>query len=176
MYAQAAMSGMSALQLMATGENAQTKAAYNEAYAIAAQKSNIREAKHTAELNIAAIKQDKITSNTQIRMAQDQAEAMALVNAAAAGVEGGSVEDVLYETEKNEAFALNSANRKAEQATESQLAQIGSQASSLLAIQEPEISYVGELMSAFSSFELGDLEIGEALSSEGYSLPALWGS
>ena len=176
MYAQAAMSGMSALQLMGTGENAETKAAYNQAYAEAAHKAAIREAKHTAELNIAAIKQDKITSNTQISMAQDQAEARAIVSAAAAGVEGGSVDDVIYETKKNEAFALNSANRRAEQATESQLAQIGSQSSSLLAIQESEISYVGELMSAFSSFEMSDLDTGEALSSGDYSLPELWGS
>lgn len=174
MYMQAVQSGVSALELAFTGDNAQTRAAYNQAYQVAAQKAAIQEAKHAAELNVAAIEQDKVTSNTQIRMAQDQAEARAIVNAATAGVEGGSVEDVVYETEKNEAFAINSASRQSEQATESQLAIIGSQSSALLAVQEPEISYVGDLMQAFSSFEMSDLKTSEALSSEGYSLSALW--
>lgn len=171
---QAMQSGMSGLEIAFTGENAQTRAAYNQAYQAAAQRASILEAKHAAELNIAAIEQDKITSNTHIRMAQDQAEAMAIVSAATAGVEGGSADDVIYETKKNEAFALNNASRKSEQAKESQLAIVGSQSSALLAVQEPEISYAGELMQAFSSFELSDLETSEALDSEGYNLSALW--
>lgn len=172
-YMMAAQQGISSLELMATGENAQTRAAYNEAYNVAAKKAAIREARHTAQLNISAIEQDKITSNTRVRMAQDQAKAMAIVNAAAVGIEGGSFEDMIYETEKNEAFALSSMSKKAEQAQEGQLAAIGSQTSNLLSIQEPEISYTGELLAAFSSFELGDLEISEAISS-GEGLSQLW--
>ena len=172
MYVQAMQSGMSMAALAITGESAETKAAYNQAYQVAAQKASIQSAKQTAQLNVAAIAQDKITSNTQIQMAQDQAEALAIVNSSAAGIEGGSVEDVIYETEKNAAFATNSANQKADQATESQLNMIGSQSSALLAIEEPTISYAGELLEAFSSFELKDLKTHKAIAKDGIS--SLW--
>lgn len=166
LYAQAASSGMSSLQLMATGENAATKTAYNQAYAVAAQRSAIQNARHTAQLNISAIERDKILSNTAIQLKQNQAKAMILVNAAAAGVEGGSVNDTINETEKNESLAISMSNQRAEQAKESQLAAIGSQSSSLLAIQDTEISLVGEMMKAFSSFELEDLRVSEALNNK----------
>lgn len=142
-------------------------ASYNAAYAAAARRTAIAEAKHTAELNISAIQQDKITSNSNISMKQMQAEAATKVNAATAGVEGGSVNSVLYDTERNKAFALNAMNAQAEQAQNQQVAQIGSQQSALLSVTEPQSSLAnditGNLMDAFSSFEMKDLDIAEAL-------------
>jgi len=167
LYAQAVQTGMSSLQLAFTGDNAKTKVAYNEAYKTAQHKSNIMKAKQQAQFNIGAIEQDRVTTNTAIQMSQDQAEAHATVAAAVAGVGGGSVDDVIYDTERNEALALRSSNRQAEQQKESQLAQIGNQTSSLLAIEEPETSYVGELFKSFSAFELEDIRIGEALANRG---------
>jgi len=162
-YAQAAATGIQSIGLMISGDTA----TYNAVYAAEARKTAIAEAKHTAELNISAIEQDKITSNTAIRMRQDQAEAQAKLSAAVAGVEGGSVDAVIYDTERNEAFALNAANQQAEQAKEAQAAQVGSQQSALLSVTEPESSLseavTGGLMEAFSAFELSDLEIGAAM-------------
>lgn len=174
LYTQAMVSGMNAL----TGAQADQiyTSTYNQVYAQEAQKANIRNAMGVAQTNVAAIKADQILTNTQIRMNQDEAEARAIVNAAAAGVEGGSVDDIVYDTERNAAFATNAANQQAEQEVENQLAQIGSGTSALLAVDDDlqEISVVNDLMGAFSSFEMGDLEISDALSSEGYALSSLW--
>jgi hypothetical protein len=161
----AVQKGMSAAQIMLMGDNAGTKAAYNAAYQVAAQRSAIQEAKHTAALNISAVKQDKVLSDASIQLNQDQAAAMALVQAAAAGVEGGSVEDTIYETERTEAMALAANRKKAEQQEEQYLATIGSQTSALLTIEDPEYSSLGsmfnlgaEMFNATQEYDDGQLE------------------
>ncbi|QDP58702.1 MAG: hypothetical protein Tp125SUR00d2C35697761_37 [Prokaryotic dsDNA virus sp.] len=161
-YATAVTSGIEALAGIKADQAYDQ--AYNVTYAAEAQRANIRNAMHAAELNVTAVRQDKVLTNTMIGMKQDEAEAAAKVAAATAGVEGGSVDDIIYETEKNESLAINSANRRAEQSIESQLAQIGSGMSSLLAVNDdlPEISYIDNLLGAVSSFELDDARIGEA--------------
>lgn len=166
LYAQAAQQGMSTLQLLGTGSNAATKAAYNESYQKTAQKFNLAQAKHTSQLNISATKQDKILTDTTIQMQQDQAQALAKVSAAASGVEGGSVDDIIYDTEKNEALALASNAKQSEANIEQHLASIYSNQSSLLAVQDDEISMMGNLVESFGSFEMGDLEIMEAFWNE----------
>lgn len=173
-YAQAVVSGVQALA--GTEADRVYDQTYNQVYANEAKKASIRNAMHTAQLNLSAIEQDRILTNTQIKMNQDQAEAMATVAAATAGVEGGSVDDIMYETHKNEALAINNANRKAEQASESQLASIGSQMSSLLAVNDslPEISYVDNLLGAFSSFEMNDLKTAEAFASGDFKMPEMF--
>lgn len=161
-YATAVTSGIDALAgISADKAYDQT---YNQTYAAEAQKANIRNAMHAAELNITAVRKDKVLTNTMIGLQQDQAEAAAKVAAATAGVEGGSVDDIIYETERNEAMAINNANRRSGQAIESQLAQIGTGMSSLLAVNDdlPDISYVDNLLGAFSSLSLDDARIGEA--------------
>lgn len=163
-YAQAVQSGMQGMELFATGSNAGTVAAYNTAYAEAAAKANILSVRQTLQKNIAAVQQDKVTSNTAIQMKQDQAEAWAKVNAATAGVQGGSVDDAIYDTKKNEAFALQASQRNADQQVTSMGTQIGNQTSQLQSVQNTEISYAGDLLQAFSSFEKSDLDIAEALS------------
>ena len=166
LYAQAVQSGMGAAQLLATGENAQTKAAYNAAYAAKAAEYAAAGRKNAAEKNIAAIKQDKILTNVSIQMKQDQAEAFAKVNAAASGSSGQSVDDVIYGTERNEAHAIASANKKASQGIESELARINNAQASLLSIEQPTVSTTGELMKAFSSVDINDIRTGAALLSE----------
>ncbi len=166
LYMQSVQSGMSSLQLLATGSNAATKASYNEAYKVAASRFNMAAAKQTAQLNISAIEQDKVMSNTQIRINQNQAEANVIVQAAAAGVEGGTIDDIVYDSKKNEALAVASSNKQAENAKESQLAQIHGQQSALLSIDEPEVDFVGNLLSSLGSFELGDLDIADAFAKQ----------
>ncbi len=163
-YAQAMQSGMTSLELFATGENAATTAAYNQAYSEAAQKANILAARQTLQQNMAAVKQDSITSNTAIQLKQNQAEAWAKVSAATAGVEGSSVDAAIYETKKNEAFALQSSQREADQQIANLGTQIGNQTSNVQSVQNTEVSMVGDLLQAFSSFELSDLDIAEAFS------------
>lgn len=163
-YAQAVQTGVTSLELLATGSSAATRAAYNTAYAEAAQRANIISVRQTLQKNMAAVQQDKVTSNTSIQMKQDQAEAWAKVSAATAGVEGGSVEDALYETEKNEAFALQASQRNADQQMANLGTQIGNQASNLASVQNTEESLFGDLLTAFSSFESSDLDITEAFS------------
>lgn len=161
-YGQAVQSGMTSIELLATGSSAATTAAYNQAYAEANQRSNILNARQALQQNMSAVQQDKVTSNTMIQMKQDQAEAWAKVNAATAGVEGGSVEDSIYETKKNESFALQASQRNADQQMASMGTQIGNQTSQFQSVQNTEISYAGELLQAFSSFEKSDLDIAEA--------------
>ena len=164
-YAQAVVSGISAL----SGHEADAAydQAYNQVYANEAKRASICNAMHSAQLNLSAVEQDKVLTNSAIRMQQNQAEAAATVAAATAGVEGGSVDDILYETKRNEAMAINNANRKAEQQSANLIANIGSQMGSLLAVQDnlPQISAVDDLLGAMSSFQMSDLEIGEAMSS-----------
>lgn len=163
-YAQAVQTGVTSLEILATGSSAATRAAYNTAYAEAAQRANILSVRQTLQKNMAAVQQDKVTSNTSIQMKQDQAEAWAKVSAATAGVEGGSVEDALYETEKNEAFALQASQRNTDQQMANLGTQIGNQTSNLASVQNTEESLFGDLLTAFSSFESSDLDITEAFS------------
>ncbi len=166
LYAQAAQQGMSTLQLLGTGSNAATKAAYNEQYQTTTQRFNLAQAKHTAQLNITATKQDKILTDTAIQMQQDQAQALAKVSAAASGVEGGSVDDVIYDTEKNEALALQRNKRNSEMNIEQHLASVYSGQSALLSVQDSEVDMFGDLIKSFSQFEMGDLKIAEAFANK----------
>tara|TARA_R110002020_G_scaffold39742_3_gene117749 strand:- start:5021 stop:5551 length:531 start_codon:yes stop_codon:yes gene_type:complete len=172
-YAQAVMSGMGALEVLATGGNAQTRAAYdesyNETYSAVASRHAAGRAKVAAEKNISGIKQDRILTNTMLGMKQAEAEASARVSAAASGVTGGSVDQVIYETHKNESHRVAENMRQSEQAIESEKSKVDSSQRALLSVNPVygEVSYVGDLLSAFSSFELGDLEIAEALANRG---------
>ena len=161
-YAQAISSGIQALA--GTEADRVYDATYNQVYATEAQKANIRNAMHSANLNMTAVEQDRILTNTSIQMKQDQAEAHATVAAATAGVEGGSVDDILYETEKNEALALSTAHQSAKQQKANLSTAIGTQMNSLLSVSDslPKISYVDNLLGALSSFELSDLEVADA--------------
>lgn len=66
------------------------------------------------ENQIASVKTDQILAVANVALNQDAAEAQAKVNAAAAGVSGGSVEQVIYETNKDAAFAVGNINAQAD--------------------------------------------------------------
>jgi len=136
--------------------------AYNNAYSQAVQRYNAREALHDAELNIAAIEQDKVTSNTNIQIQQSQAEAQAKVNAAVAGVTGQSVDDSIYNTKANAAFARRAVEDKSTQALQSESASVFTNASDARAVQDTEYSFGGELMQEFANFEYSDIKLTEA--------------
>lgn len=163
LFGAAMQSGMSSLQLLATGSNAQTDAMYNAQYAATIARVNAANHKVAAEGKIAAVKQDKILSNTNIQMQQSQAEAYARVNAAAAGTAGTSVEDSIYATENNAARQVGGVNQRAEQQIENAKAQVYTAESAMNSVVEPEASYAGDLMSAFSNVTLDDIRTGVAM-------------
>ena len=66
------------------------------------------------EDQISNVRQEQILSVANVQLNQDAAEAQAKVNAAAAGVSGGSVEQVIYETNKDAAFAVGNINAQAD--------------------------------------------------------------
>jgi hypothetical protein len=173
-YAQSVVSGIGALEALATGGNAQTRAAYdnayNETYNAIAQRNAAGRAKVNAEKNISSIRQDKILTDTALGMRQDAAEAAARVSAAVSGSTGGSTDQVIYETHKNESMRIAENRRASEQAIEGQLASVNSTQRTLLAVEPSinKVSFAGDLMRAFSSFEMGDLKTSEALSTKLY--------
>lgn len=86
-------------------KNAQAaEATYNQKMQRWAQATQAREAMHSEQLNIANIKAQRILSDMEIEANQRKAEAQAKVQAAAAGVSGGAVQQVVYTTEANESF------------------------------------------------------------------------
>tara|TARA_R110002020_G_scaffold131052_4_gene293049 strand:- start:1727 stop:2260 length:534 start_codon:yes stop_codon:yes gene_type:complete len=124
MYAQAITQGIGAIHVATGGDNAGTIQAYNEAYSAQAQRYATLDAKNAAENNISAINQDKILSNVQIQMNQQEAEAAAQVSAAVAGVEGSSVDAGMYQIGANASMQVAQAEAKADQLTEQQLANV----------------------------------------------------
>jgi len=164
-YAQAVQSGLSAAQLAFTGDNAATTAAYNQSFAEQSQRLAAAASKNTAEKNIAAIKQDTILTNVQLQMNQDQAEAFAKVNAAASGVKGQSVDDVVYQSETNEVYAVARNKRQSSQRIDSELARVNSAQSNLMSVTNSSPSVMGDLLSAFSSLERSDFKISESSNS-----------
>jgi len=79
--------------------------AYNTAYQrvsqVAAAKRNMESMFHAEEINFNAVKADRLMVKTQLQMKRDDALALGKVNAAAAGVDGGSVEQSQYQHEVN---------------------------------------------------------------------------
>tara|TARA_R110002020_G_scaffold203513_6_gene407220 strand:+ start:263 stop:871 length:609 start_codon:yes stop_codon:yes gene_type:complete len=162
-YGQAMVSGVSAAQLAFTGDNAITRAAYdqtyNEVYNVQMRKFHAAKAMTQIRSNISAVKQDKILMDVEIQMRQAVSAAQMKVEAAAAGVEGMSVDQTIAQTEINASRATAANRRRAEQETENLSAGIGQHMSALLA--EPNIQEQGGIweaaMKAASSISLNDV-------------------
>lgn len=77
-----------------------------------------------ATKNISAARRDKVLTNMAIEMKQAEAEANAKVNAAAAGTEGNSVEDVENQTKVNASNAKAAAERERKNEEAGYIAQI----------------------------------------------------
>lgn len=122
---------------------AMSKQAYSAEYSRVANMEAGKEALAKAQANIAAVKQDKILTDINIQMNQDAAEAQALVSAAAAGVEGGSVEAVALDTEINEVMAKQANAKAEEQGVQNALSAIGSASATMLS--NDEVAQVGQV-------------------------------
>lgn len=143
--------------------------AYNEAYKRETAMANVNAANYAMQQNISAVEQDRITSIKNIERKQNQAEAWAKVNAAAAGVQGGSVQDTIIDTEKNAAFATAAANKQADQQSKQYVAQIGRRGP--LALERAELrdvhfedsnDIVNGIMNVISNVSRSDIAIAEA--------------
>ncbi len=172
MYMQAVQSGVQFASLAAGVESAETIAAYNAEYQSVSSKMAASRARSAAERNISAVNQDRITSNTKIKQAQDEAEANAKVSAALAGAKGASVEAVVQQTEVTEAHALSASNKAAEQQIENLSANVYNSSMQMQAnVEVPETTIAGSLLNAASSIELSDAQISEAFFNESPSQP-----
>jgi len=162
LFQQAVASSMTAAEGVFTGETDASRAAFTTSYNKEAQRLAALRGGQQALSNLAAIKQDRILTNTQINMAQQQAEAEAVISAAVAGVEGQSVLDIIDQTQKSEVYQKHAAAARAEQESEQQLAAIGNQRASLLSIRDDKISMFGQQLQAFSSLDRQDVKNFEA--------------
>ena len=112
-------------QLIASSRT-EDAAAYNAQYQVEVGRHNALSKRDALQANLAAVQQDKVLTNLNIKLNQAQAEANATVAAAAAGVQGQSVDAVVYETKKSEAQRVAENNRATEQQSEQLSAQAGS--------------------------------------------------
>lgn len=108
MYIAAAQ--MAASAMSGTEADAVFTATYNKQMNI----FNAGQQVNALEDQIANTRQEQLLAVTNVQLNQDAAEAQAKVNAAAAGVSGGSVEQVIYETNKDAAFAVGNINEQAD--------------------------------------------------------------
>jgi len=146
----AAITGVADLMTGASADAAY-EAAYGQFYSAFAGMHNAANQRTAAEANISAIQQDRINTNVVIAMKQDQAEAQAKVSAAVSGVEGQSVNDVLYQTEVNSSVAQSNNRKNAEQQIENQLATVYQSTSTMLALDNPQVSSPSIAMSLANS-------------------------
>ena len=137
LYMQAVSSGIEAISLATGGDNAATIAAYNESYNAQYRRYAALDTKNTAESNISAISQDKILSNLNIQMNQQQAKAAAQVSAAVAGVSGSSIDAGMYQIDANASMQVARVDAQAEQLTEQQLAIVGGAQTNLNSVPKP---------------------------------------
>jgi hypothetical protein len=100
------------------------------------------------EDQISTVKQEQILSVANVQLNQDAAEAQAKVNAAAAGVSGGSVEQVIYETNKDAAFAVGNINAQADADSNALSKQVQSASLGLASAQSTrvEVPSLGEAL------------------------------
>jgi hypothetical protein len=162
----AVQSGIQFASGLAGVESAETVARYNSEFQSYSSKLAASRVRTNASRNINAVNQDRILSNVKVAQQQDEAEAAIRVQAAASGVNGGSVEAALYQTEANESFAIAGNKRKAEQSKETLRTEVFNATMNMQSnIQHREPSIVGNLLNAASKIDVNDLQIGEALAS-----------
>ena len=160
-YQMAVQQGISSAQLALTGSNAVTKAAYNRAYSAQAQRISARERRNAAERNISAIKSDKLMSNMNLQLNLNQAQAAARLNAVFAGVEGQSVDDVIFETETAAERRKAQLERQTENAIDGQLNDVNSSYLDQVGVTEQKTDPVAMLLRNLSAIDREDVKIME---------------
>ena len=104
------------------------------------------------QLNLLGLVQEKISSDTHIRMLQDDAEARVRVSAAHAGVEGGSVESAVEQTGFNESMRLGENRRNFENNREKYIQQAEQLRYDVSSIPKPkELVHESPWLAALSS-------------------------
>lgn len=155
-YAQAMQMGVQAL---ATYADLEGSAAYATAYNNTAARLKASSAKNVAERNISAIRQDKILTNTKIKLQATQAEAMHKVQNAVSGNEGQSADTVIGEVHKTASQMQQANEKQSRQQEESLLADVNNSQGALLSIRDSKESFASGLLSMFSAFEFSDLKL-----------------
>lgn len=111
-------------------------ATYNKQMAI----FNAGQQVNSLEAQIANVKQEQVLGVANVELNQAAAEAQAKVNAAAAGVSGGSVEQVIYETNKDAAHAVGNINAQADASINTLSTQVQSASLGLSSAQSTPIN------------------------------------
>ena len=147
-----AAAGMAASLISGAEADAVYDATYNKSMKVFNAGQNV----NAVETQMANIKKEQILGVANVALNQDAAEAQAKVNAAAAGVSGGSVEQVIYETNKDAAFAVGNINAQADADTQAlfndaQSASLGLASANSIDIDVPNM---GERM-VTNTLELG---------------------
>lgn len=163
-YAMAAQQGTTTAVGILTGtDSPATIAAYNASYQAKAKQFAMLDARHAAELNLSSVKADKILTDRNIQLKQNQAEAAARSQAAWAGVGGQTLDDIVFETQSSEARQLARSAKQSAARTEGVLHDVNSATAGFMAIQTPpEPDALAALLTAFSSTTLDDLKDGKA--------------
>jgi hypothetical protein len=150
-YASAIRSGVQTISLMLGGESAQTRGAYNQAYANESKRMAAGAALSAAQRNINSVNQNKILSHIDLQMKQDQAEATVKVSAAAAGVEGTNVDNAVYTTKANEAYAFSRAEATADAEIEAYASKAHTASMQASSVQGQEIDYFGDAINGLAN-------------------------
>lgn len=133
------MMGMAMLPFKIAAENAKrAEALYEKDMQKGAALLASTRALNDEQRSIVALEQNRILSNTAIDANQRRAAAQAKVQAAVAGVEGGTVDQVLFETEKNQALATADVDTQTEQGIAQSLENVDAVGYSLATQTMPE--------------------------------------
>tara|TARA_R110000737_G_scaffold38035_6_gene57891 strand:+ start:1744 stop:2253 length:510 start_codon:yes stop_codon:yes gene_type:complete len=135
MSAYIAAAKMAASTLSGEAADAVFAATYNKQISI----FNAGQQVNALEDQLSTVKQEQVLSVANVQLNQDAAEAQAKVNAAAAGVSGGSVEQVIYETNKDAAFAVGNINAQADADTNALSKQVQSASLGLASAQSTKV-------------------------------------
>ena len=169
MYQQAMVQGASAMQLAITGDNAGTRAAYdqsfNDNYATEMNRFNAAKARHAIQGNMAAAMQDRVLTDMEIQRSQAIAEANATVAAAAAGVEGMSVDQGIDQTKLNATRAQQANDKATKQEISSLVSGLGVHQAALLA-EAPKQDFgnaFDAVLTAVGSVDLNDIKRGKTM-------------
>lgn len=155
-YAHAMQVGVQAL---ATYADLEGSAAYADAYNKTSARLRSASAKNAAEKNISAVRQDKILTNTKIKLQATQAAAMQKVQNAFAGNEGQSADTVIGEIDKTASQMQQANEKQSRQQEESLLASVNNSQGALLSIRDSKESFASGLLNMFSAFEFSDLKL-----------------
>jgi hypothetical protein len=154
----AIQAGAQALTLALGGETKATRASYDKEYHSQMQRHAAQKTIAAAQKNISVVKQNRILSNTDLQMKQDQAAAAVKVSAAVAGAEGTNVDGAIQQTETNQALAMGLNESKGQAQIDGYLAQTNAATLQMVSAKSEDIDWfsnaVNQQLSSFNSQDL----------------------